>query len=145
MSDADDHVPILIVGGCTTGLTAACELARRGVRFRIIEKNDGIVQTARAVGLQGRSLEIFKDLGVRADFNTVGVPLRAKRTFLDGVSSGRQAFPILDRAFPLNVSMPQYMTEALLEARLNELGAVVRAQHETDRPGGARGRAFARQ
>ncbi|GAB4000780.1 hypothetical protein GCM10029992_33940 [Glycomyces albus] len=34
-----NHTPVLIVGAGPTGLTLACELARRGLDFRLIDKH----------------------------------------------------------------------------------------------------------
>lgn len=116
---------VLIVGAGTTGLTTACELIRRGIAVRIVDKNDGIVMTSRAVGLHGRSMEILDDLGIDADFHAIGEPLRAASIMVDGALAKRQEFPDLDRRFPWNVTLPQHRTEALLEARLTALGGKV--------------------
>jgi 2-polyprenyl-6-methoxyphenol hydroxylase-like FAD-dependent oxidoreductase len=56
--------PILVVGGRTTGLTMACELARHGVPVRIIDKSPGIDPHCRATVIHSRTLEIFQDLGI---------------------------------------------------------------------------------
>jgi 2-polyprenyl-6-methoxyphenol hydroxylase-like FAD-dependent oxidoreductase len=60
----ETEFPILVVGGRTTGLTMACELARHGVPVRIIDKSPGIDPHCRATVLHSRTLEIFKDLGI---------------------------------------------------------------------------------
>ncbi len=116
---------ILIVGACTTGLTLGCELSRRGIPVRIIDKNDGIPQTTRAVGLHGRSLEILADLGIADDFYALGEPIYAANVFIDGERVKRHVFPALDRPFPYNIALPQYETERLLGACLAGLGAKV--------------------
>lgn len=55
---------VLIIGAGPTGLTLACELARRGIAFRLIEMADGPQPGSRGKGLQPRSLEVFDDLGI---------------------------------------------------------------------------------
>ena len=55
---------VLIVGAGPTGLTLACELARRGVSFRLIEAAPGPQPGARGKGIQPRTLEVFADLGI---------------------------------------------------------------------------------
>jgi 2-polyprenyl-6-methoxyphenol hydroxylase-like FAD-dependent oxidoreductase len=55
---------ILIVGAGTTGLTAAVELARNGLRPVVIEKRKGPSHLSRAVGILPRSLEILQPSGV---------------------------------------------------------------------------------
>src|ERR1700681_1527546 len=57
------HTDVIIVGAGPTGLTLACDLARRGVSFRIIDKADKFFEGSRGKGLQPRSLEVFDDLG----------------------------------------------------------------------------------
>jgi 2-polyprenyl-6-methoxyphenol hydroxylase-like FAD-dependent oxidoreductase len=55
---------VLIVGAGPTGLTLACELARRGVSFRLIEAVPGLQPGSRGKGIQSRTLEVFGDLGI---------------------------------------------------------------------------------
>ena len=55
---------VLIVGAGPTGLTLACELARRGVSFRLIEAVPGPQPGSRGKGIQSRTLEVFGDLGI---------------------------------------------------------------------------------
>ena len=63
MSKATDTT-VLIVGAGPTGLTLACDLARRGVSFRIVDKSEKFFEGSRGKGLQPRSLEVFDDFGV---------------------------------------------------------------------------------
>jgi 2-polyprenyl-6-methoxyphenol hydroxylase-like FAD-dependent oxidoreductase len=60
----DRHVAVLIVGAGPTGLTLACDLARRKVSFRIIDKAPEYFAGSRGKGLQPRSLEVLDDLAV---------------------------------------------------------------------------------
>src|SRR6187455_1882733 len=55
---------VLIVGAGPTGLTLACELARSGVSFRLIEAAPGPQPGSRGKGIQPRTLEVFDDLGI---------------------------------------------------------------------------------
>jgi 2-polyprenyl-6-methoxyphenol hydroxylase-like FAD-dependent oxidoreductase len=59
MSDVD----VLVVGGGPTGLALACQLARFGVRFRIIDKQPDRAGESRALGVQARTLEILQSFG----------------------------------------------------------------------------------
>jgi 2-polyprenyl-6-methoxyphenol hydroxylase-like FAD-dependent oxidoreductase len=47
---------VLIVGAGPTGLTLACDLARRGISFRLIEVAPGPQPGSRGKGIQPRSL-----------------------------------------------------------------------------------------
>jgi 2-polyprenyl-6-methoxyphenol hydroxylase-like FAD-dependent oxidoreductase len=55
---------VLIVGAGTTGLTAAVELARRGITPVVIEKRKAPSKLSRAVGILPRSMEILEPSGV---------------------------------------------------------------------------------
>jgi len=55
---------VLIVGAGPTGLMLANQLARRGVRFRIIDRHSGPAVQTRALGVQARTLEIYAQLGI---------------------------------------------------------------------------------
>ena len=54
---------ILIVGAGPTGLVLALSLARRGVPFRIIDRNAGPGTASRAMAVQARTLEFYDQLG----------------------------------------------------------------------------------
>src|ERR1700716_1339497 len=60
MTQAD----VLVVGAGPTGLTLACDLARRGVAVRIVDRVPEFPHGSRGKGLSPRSLEGFDDLGV---------------------------------------------------------------------------------
>ena len=54
---------VLIVGAGPTGLTLACDLARRHIPLRIVDSAEPFMGS-RAKGLQPRTLEVFEDLGI---------------------------------------------------------------------------------
>jgi len=54
---------VLIVGAGPTGLMLANQLGRRGVRARIIDRHTGPSLQTRALGVQARTLEIYRNLG----------------------------------------------------------------------------------
>jgi 2-polyprenyl-6-methoxyphenol hydroxylase-like FAD-dependent oxidoreductase len=55
---------VLVVGAGPTGLMLANQLARRGVRTLIIDRNAGPSLQTRALGVQARTLEIYALLGL---------------------------------------------------------------------------------
>jgi len=55
---------VLVVGAGPTGLMLANQLARRGVRIRIIDRHAGPARESRALGVQARTLEIYSHLGI---------------------------------------------------------------------------------
>ncbi|HVY92671.1 MAG TPA: FAD-dependent monooxygenase, partial [Bryobacteraceae bacterium] len=64
MLNNSSETSVLIAGAGPTGLTLACDLARRGVNFRIIDKAPEYFRGSRAKGLQPRSLEVMHFLGI---------------------------------------------------------------------------------
>lgn len=58
------NTEVLIVGAGPTGLLLACELARRAISFRIIDRAPRPSSLSRALGIQSRSLEILENLGL---------------------------------------------------------------------------------
>jgi 2-polyprenyl-6-methoxyphenol hydroxylase-like FAD-dependent oxidoreductase len=122
---------VLIVGAGPTGLTLACELARSGVPFRLIEAALGPQSGSRGKGVQPRSLEIFDDLGIvdRVLVNgRTAMPLRS--TAPDGrvTVGGGEPQTLKDRPdIPYTTSLltPQWRVEEALRLRLAELGGAV--------------------
>src|SRR3954467_7132505 len=54
---------VLIVGAGPTGLVLAVWLARLGIRIRIIDKAEEPGTTSRALAVQVRTLELYRQLG----------------------------------------------------------------------------------
>lgn len=61
---SDPQTQVLIVGAGPTGLALACDLARRGVQFRIVDKAREHFIGSKGKGLQPRSLEVMDDFGI---------------------------------------------------------------------------------
>ena len=64
---------ILIAGAGPTGLTAAVELARRGIMPRIIDRKVDALPLSRAVGINGRSLTLLEKSGISSRLLAEGV------------------------------------------------------------------------
>src|SRR2546425_3536706 len=54
---------VLVVGAGPTGLVLALWLARLGIQVRIIDKTAGPGGTSRALAVQARTLEFYRQLG----------------------------------------------------------------------------------
>ena len=57
---------VLIAGAGPTGLMLACQLARYGVPFIIIDKSAGPSVTSKAMVVQARTLKFYDQLGIAA-------------------------------------------------------------------------------
>ncbi|MFF7891600.1 FAD-dependent oxidoreductase [Streptomyces sp. NPDC007907] len=59
-----EEVPVLIVGGGLTGLSAALFLSQHGVSCRLVEKHAGTTVLTRASGISSRTMELLRDVGL---------------------------------------------------------------------------------
>jgi 2-polyprenyl-6-methoxyphenol hydroxylase-like FAD-dependent oxidoreductase len=118
-------VEVLIVGAGPTGLTLACELARRGAAFRIIDKAAEPSPFSRAIGIQARTLEIFDDMGIAERAVRAGLPLHGVAMYVGGRQLAKAAFAELDTPYPFLLSIPQSETERILTEQLQRLGGSI--------------------
>ncbi|MFD9517227.1 FAD-dependent monooxygenase [Streptomyces sp. NPDC059979] len=66
-----DHVPVLVVGGSLSGLSAAVLLAHHGVGCLVVERRSGMGNHPRSRVLTARSGEVFRSLGLEPAIDTV--------------------------------------------------------------------------
>ena len=64
MSTTPQNPDVVIVGAGPVGLVAACELARRGVTVRIIDKLSQPTDESRAIAVHPRSCDMLDRMGV---------------------------------------------------------------------------------
>ena len=126
-----NQTDVLISGAGAAGLTLAIDLARRGVRFRLIEKMDKPFAGSRGKGIQPRTQEIFEDLGILDRLAAIGDEYppqrehRADGTHRDSpMMEHRDSSP--DEPYRNPLMVPQAMTEAVMRERLAELGGTVK-------------------
>ncbi|WP_158884369.1 FAD-dependent monooxygenase [Rhodanobacter sp. L36] len=123
------NIDVLIVGAGPTGLTLACMLAQRKVRFRIIEASPSAQTGSRGKGLQPRTLELFDDLGIvdRVIGNgSFGIKmLRYDETGAPAEAPRRDIPPRPDAPYLSTLLTPQWRVEEALRAKLAELGGEV--------------------
>lgn len=118
-----EHPRVLIVGAGPTGLTLACDLARRGVPFRLVDSAPEPFKGSRAKGLQPRTLEVFEDLGILEGvlgfggnyprFCTHVGPFSVRGGGLNRIVAPSPAVP-----YPNLWMLPQWRTCELLRERL---------------------------
>jgi 2-polyprenyl-6-methoxyphenol hydroxylase-like FAD-dependent oxidoreductase len=127
------QIDVLVVGAGPTGLTLACQLARFGVRFRIIDKQPDRARESRALGVQARSLEILQALGLGEALaargrTTTHLMLHVDRNAPVAIDLG--AVPRADTRFPYILFVSQSDTEAILGGFLEAAGARVERRVE---------------
>ncbi|PBC72126.1 2-polyprenyl-6-methoxyphenol hydroxylase-like FAD-dependent oxidoreductase [Streptomyces sp. TLI_235] len=124
------HTEVLIVGAGPTGLTLACDLARRSVRFRLLEQAPGLFPGSRGKGLQPRTQEVLDDLGVIGAVHSAGSRYPLMRSW-QGAEPGPE-WDLIERRpaedgvpHPELWMLPQWRTQEILHTRLVELGGRV--------------------
>ncbi|MEM8844463.1 MAG: FAD-dependent monooxygenase [Pseudomonadota bacterium] len=119
---------VLVVGGRTTGLMMALELARRGIPTRCIDKSPGIDPHVRANLLHSRSLEIFQSLGIAEQVTKGSIEEKGYVFYRDRELIGECLHSPIDSPFPYGLSQSQAHVEATLEKSLNSLNIKVERQ-----------------
>jgi 2-polyprenyl-6-methoxyphenol hydroxylase-like FAD-dependent oxidoreductase len=128
-----DTTEVLIAGAGPTGLTLALWLVRQGVAVRLIDKDAGPGETSRAMAVQARTLELYRQLGLAEEVAAAGlrdpalnVWVRGRhRARLDLRDAGRHLTP-----FPFVLIYPQDRHERLLIRHLEAAG--VRVERHTE-------------
>ncbi|WP_433753950.1 FAD-dependent monooxygenase [Paenibacillus amylolyticus] len=131
MNTKRSFVDVLIVGAGPTGLTLACDLARRNVAHRIIERSPVYNVASRAKGIQPRSLEVVDDLDAVhyiTDTGVVDLPVRYYTA--DGRSVEKPTITVaasaeLETPYRDPVWIAQFDVEKALRNRYAELGGQV--------------------
>jgi 2-polyprenyl-6-methoxyphenol hydroxylase-like FAD-dependent oxidoreductase len=126
---------VLIAGAGPAGLVLACDLARRGVRFRIVEANPAPPDHrsgSRGKGIQPRTLEVYDDLGIIDRVHQAGGAYSPAMAWDGPKPIGPAKFhriearePTPDVPYPSMWMLLQPRALDILRARLAELGGQV--------------------
>src|SRR5262245_20282288 len=119
---------VRIVGAGPTGLALALWLARSGTPFRLIDRKAGPGEGSRAMAVQARTLEFYRQLGIADDVIAGG--FRLDRAHIRNESREMAAIPRGDvgkgrSPYPFALSLPQDDHERLLIDRLRAAGHTV--------------------
>src|SRR4051812_39641278 len=128
MQAQPDDLDVLVVGGGPTGLTMAAELARRGVRFRTIDKAPARSDKSRALVVHARSMELFQKMGIADELHALGQDTVSLSVFVERRRAADVQFSDIavdDTPYPFLLFVSQAETERVLDARLARLGAKV--------------------
>jgi 2-polyprenyl-6-methoxyphenol hydroxylase-like FAD-dependent oxidoreductase len=116
---------VIIVGAGPTGLSMALQLLRFGIDFVIIERNEKTTPYSKALVVQARTLEIFKEIGISEKAISEGRITTAMNIFYGGKQKAAINIAGLGEglsAFPFALSLEQSKTEKLLADHLSEKG-----------------------
>lgn len=80
------ETPVLIVGGGIVGLSASLFLSHHGIPSLLVERHSGTSIHPRARGINGRTAEIYRELGMDEKIREVGAALAPALGWLHGES-----------------------------------------------------------
>ncbi|MBM2576307.1 FAD-dependent monooxygenase [Jannaschia sp. Os4] len=125
--------PVLVVGAGPTGMLAALLLGRRGVPVRIVDAAPGPVETSRAMGVQARTLEFYRMIGLAEEAVSLGTPTREVRIRRNGRPSGSFSLAEMGAGlspYPYLLTLAQDVHERMLIGALEGIGVSVERRTE---------------
>ena len=128
-----EHAEVLIVGAGPTGLVLALWLTRLGVHVKIVDHAAEPATTSRAVAVQARTLEFYRQVGLAESVIARGREVSAANLWVSGRRVARAVFGPMGRGispYPYAFVFPQDEHERLLIDRLSAAG--VRVERETE-------------
>lgn len=76
MATAGERVPVLIVGGGYAGLASSLLLSHHGIRSVLVDRHPGLSIQGRARGINPRTMEIYRPLGIEPAVMDAGLPFK---------------------------------------------------------------------
>ena len=119
---------ILIVGAGPTGLVLALCLAHHGIKLRIIDKNSGPGQASRAMAVQARTLEFYRQLGFADEVVALGIKMERLHLRESGQDIASLSFQDMGGGlspYPFMLCFPQDDHERFLVEKLQAAGVEV--------------------
>jgi 2-polyprenyl-6-methoxyphenol hydroxylase-like FAD-dependent oxidoreductase len=132
MAEAE-RAEVLIVGAGPTGLVLALWLTRLGVQVRIVDHGAAPATTSRAVAVQARTLEFYRQVGLADSVIARGREVCAANLWVSGRRVARAVFGPMGKRispYPYAFIFPQDEHERLLIDRLSDAG--VRVERDTE-------------
>jgi 2-polyprenyl-6-methoxyphenol hydroxylase-like FAD-dependent oxidoreductase len=123
-----DDRPVLIVGAGPTGLVLALWLTKLGVNVRIVDKIAEPGTTSRALAVQARTLEFYRQVGLADAVVEAGIKIANINLWVRGVQAARVPIGRIGEGispFPFALIYPQDAHERLLIDQLDALGVNV--------------------
>src|ERR1700746_3001516 len=127
------QMDVLIIGAGPTGLVLALWLTRLGVKVRIIDKTAEPGTTSRALAVQARTLELYRQLDLADAVIARGHEVPAVNLWVKGEPAARMSFEMIGTdltPYPFLQIFPQDEHERLLIERLGNLGVAIERRTE---------------
>jgi len=115
----------LIVGGGPVGLTMAAELARYGLRIRIIDKAPQRTDKSKAIVIWSRTLELLDRAGCTRALLAAGMRAPGAIISTGGKQLVHVSFEGVSTPYPFGLMVPQCDTERLLDDHLRTFGVEI--------------------
>ena len=122
---SNQNPAVIVIGAGPVGLVAGCELARRGVRVRVIDKLAQPTDQSRAIALHARSLDMLDRMGIVDEMISTGMKAIAMQMYAGHSELFRVPLGDVDSAFPFTLNTAQTETERVLGEHLQSLGVTV--------------------
>jgi 3-(3-hydroxy-phenyl)propionate hydroxylase len=117
--------PVVVVGAGPVGLTAALDLALRGVPVVLLDDADRIGEGSRGICYAKRSLEIWDRLGVGERLVKQGITWKLGKVFLgDELAYAFDLLPEDGHKMPAFINLQQYLLEKALVDRVEEVRGI---------------------
>ncbi|MGK7369001.1 MAG: FAD-dependent monooxygenase, partial [Candidatus Halalkalibacterium sp. M3_1C_030] len=121
IEELKSYYPVVIAGGGPVGLYLGCCLHQRDIPFVILEKRRERIKHSRSLGVHPVSLELFDDLSIANRFVKKGIKIKQGHAFSDKGKIGSISFESCPDPFNFILSLPQHITEEILEEHLQSL------------------------
>lgn len=116
---------VLVVGGGPTGLTAALELAYRGVPVTVLDDGGQRRDGSRAIAVHRSTLAVWERLGCVEPMLAEGFAWQVRRTFLGDRELYSQTMPPPGPGrLPIFLNLQQYRTEYCLIRRITSVSSI---------------------
>ncbi|TMH06538.1 MAG: FAD-binding protein, partial [Betaproteobacteria bacterium] len=121
-SSPSRHWPVIVAGAGPIGLTAAIDLAQRGIDVLVLDDDNTVSVGSRAICWAKRALEILDRLGCADRLVAKGVSWNVGRVFFrDEQVFEFNLMPEPGHRRPAFINLQQYWVEQFLVERLGEL------------------------
>jgi 2-polyprenyl-6-methoxyphenol hydroxylase-like FAD-dependent oxidoreductase len=128
-----NQTDVLIVGAGPTGLVLALWLTKLGVKVRIVDRTTEPGTTSRALAVQARTLELYRQLDLADAVVAKGHRVPATNLWVKGERKARISLNDMGKGltpYPFLHIFPQDEHEELLVAKLKSLGVTVERRTE---------------